>query len=42
MLLPEEVEVVRGSKTQVLFRNNDNLTRQGAFASCILFIIDPD
>jgi CRP/FNR family transcriptional regulator len=40
MLLPEEAEVVRSSKTQVLFRKEDNLTKQGAFASYVLFIID--
>jgi CRP-like cAMP-binding protein len=40
MLLPEEAEVVRASKTQILFRKDDNLTKQGAFASYILFMID--
>jgi CRP-like cAMP-binding protein len=40
MLLTEEVEIVRASKTQVLFRKDDNLTKQGAFASYVLFIID--
>jgi CRP/FNR family transcriptional regulator len=40
MLLPEEAEVVRASKTQVLFRKDDNLTKQGAFASYVLFMID--
>jgi CRP-like cAMP-binding protein len=40
MLLPEEVEIVRSSKTQVLFRKDDNLTKQGAYASYVLFIID--
>jgi CRP-like cAMP-binding protein len=40
MLLPEEAEAVRSSKTQVLFRKDDNLTKQGAFASYVLFIID--
>jgi CRP-like cAMP-binding protein len=40
MLSPEEAEVVRSSKTQVLFRKDDNLTKQGAFASYVLFIID--
>jgi CRP-like cAMP-binding protein len=40
MLLPEEAELVRASKTQVLFRKDDNLTKQGAFASYVLFIID--
>jgi CRP/FNR family transcriptional regulator len=39
MLSPEEVELVRASKTQVLFRKDDSLTKQGAFASYILFII---
>ena len=39
ILIPEEAEVVRASKTQVLFRKDDNLTKQGAFASYVLFII---
>lgn len=39
MLSPEEVELVRGSKTQVRFRKGDHLTKQGAFASYVLFII---
>jgi CRP/FNR family transcriptional regulator len=38
-LSPEEAELVRASKTQVLFRKGDNLTKQGAFASYVLFII---
>jgi CRP/FNR family transcriptional regulator len=40
MLSPDEVELVRASKTQVLFRKGDNLTKQGAFASYVLFVID--
>jgi CRP-like cAMP-binding protein len=40
MLSPEEMELVRNSKTQILFRKNDNLTKQGAFASYVLFIIN--
>jgi CRP-like cAMP-binding protein len=40
MLSPEEVTFVRSSKTQVLFRRDDNLTKQGAFASYILFMIN--
>jgi len=40
MLSPEEAELVRASKTQILFRKDDNLTKQGAFASYILFMID--
>jgi CRP-like cAMP-binding protein len=39
MLSQVEVELVRASKTQVLFRKDDNLTKQGAFASYVLFII---
>jgi len=39
MLTPEEAELVRASKTQVIFRKGDSLTKQGAFASYVLFII---
>ena len=39
MLSPWEVELVRGSKTQVRFRKGDHLTKQGAFASYVLFVI---
>lgn len=39
LLSPEEAEVVRSSKTQVLFRKGENLTKQGAFASYVLFVI---
>lgn len=40
MLSTREVELVRASKTQILFRKGDNLTKQGTFASYILFIIN--
>jgi CRP/FNR family transcriptional regulator len=40
MLSPEEAELVRASKTQVLFRKGDHLTKQGAFASYALFVIN--
>lgn len=40
MLSPDEVKLVRASKTQVLFRKGDNLTKQGAFASYALFVIN--
>jgi len=40
MLSREEGELVRASKTQVLFRKGDNLTKQGAFASYALFVIN--
>ncbi len=39
MLNSDEAVIVRASKTQVLFRKDDNLTKQGAFASYVLFII---
>jgi CRP-like cAMP-binding protein len=39
VLSPEEADLVRASKTQVLFRKGDNLTKQGAFASYALFVI---
>lgn len=38
-LNPEEVELIRSSKTQVLFRKGENLTKQGAFATYVLFIV---
>ena len=34
----EEMELVRASKAQVVFRKGDNLTKQGTFASYVLFI----
>jgi CRP/FNR family transcriptional regulator len=39
-LSPEEMEIVQESRTQVLFRKGENLTKQGAFASYVLFIIN--
>lgn len=38
-LTAEEAELIRSSKTQVLFRKGDMLTKQGAFASYILFVV---
>lgn len=35
----EEMDLIRSSKTQVHFRKGENLTKQGAFASYVLFII---
>jgi CRP-like cAMP-binding protein len=40
LLASEEAELIRVSKTQVLFRKGDSLTKQGAFASYVLFIIN--
>ncbi len=39
-LSPGEMEIIQESRTQVLFRKGENLTKQGAFASYVLFIID--
>ncbi len=39
MLSAEEAELVRESRTQVLFRKGDTLVKQGAFASYVLFIM---
>ncbi|MBN2484428.1 MAG: Crp/Fnr family transcriptional regulator [Bacteroidales bacterium] len=39
LLEADEIELVQASKTQVLFRKGDNLTKQGAFASYVLFVI---
>lgn len=40
LLSPDEIELIRASKTQVLFRKGENLTKQGAFASYVLFVIE--
>ncbi|HBX52517.1 MAG: hypothetical protein A2275_13000 [Bacteroidetes bacterium RIFOXYA12_FULL_35_11] len=39
-LTNDEVELIRASKTQVLFRKGENLTKQGTFASYVLFLMD--
>lgn len=39
-LSPEETELIRSGKTQLLFRKGDNLTKQGAFTSYVLFLIN--
>jgi CRP/FNR family transcriptional regulator len=39
MLSVEEAELVRESRTQVQFRKGDTLTKQGAFASYVLFVM---
>lgn len=39
LLLPEEVDLVRSGKTQVAFRKGEIITKQGAFASYVLFVI---
>lgn len=39
LALPAEaLELIRASKTQVIFRKGDTLTKQGTFASYVLFI----
>lgn len=39
LLQPEEAAFIRSSKTQILFRKGDNLTKQGAFASYVLYVL---
>ncbi len=39
-LLPEEIELVKESKIQVQFRKGESLTKQGAFASSVLFVVE--
>jgi CRP/FNR family transcriptional regulator len=39
-LTQEEAKLVSDSKTQVLFRKGENLTKQGAFASYVLFVVN--
>ncbi|MCU0457764.1 MAG: Crp/Fnr family transcriptional regulator [Bacteroidales bacterium] len=38
-LTGEETELVRDSRVQVVFRRGENLTKQGAFASYVIFIV---
>jgi CRP/FNR family transcriptional regulator len=38
-LTAEEADMVKAGKTQVIFRKGDNLTKQGAFATYVLFIV---
>jgi len=35
----ESLALIRASKTQVMFRKGDNLTKQGTFASYVLFVV---
>lgn len=39
LLETKQVELIRSSKTQVIFHRGENLTKQGAYSSYILFII---
>lgn len=39
-LSQDEVALIQKSRTQVQFRKGENLTKQGAFASYVLFVID--
>ncbi|GAT62693.1 Crp/Fnr family transcriptional regulator [Paludibacter jiangxiensis] len=40
LLTEEEIAMVRASKTQVFFRKGENLTKQGTFASYVLFVME--
>ncbi len=39
-LKPIELELIKSSRTQLLFRKGDNLTKQGAFSSYVLFVTE--
>jgi CRP/FNR family transcriptional regulator len=39
-LEPSELEIVKSSRTQVLFKKGDTLAKQGVFASYILFVVN--
>lgn len=39
-LSADEAELVQQSRTQVLFRKGENLTKQGAFSTYVLFVIN--
>jgi len=38
--MPEEMDLIKDSKIQVLFRKGESLTKQGAFASSVLFVVE--
>jgi len=38
-LTREETDLVRDSRVQVMFRRGENITKQGAFASYVIFIV---
>jgi len=40
LLSPEEIKLIRASKTQVLFRKGENLTKQGTFPSYVMFVMN--
>jgi len=39
LLSAEEMDLIRSSKTQIIFRKGDQLAKQGAFASYVLFLV---
>ncbi|NCC45544.1 MAG: Crp/Fnr family transcriptional regulator [Bacteroidia bacterium] len=39
-LSPQELAIVKSSRTQVKFRKGENLTKQGMFASYVLFLVN--
>lgn len=39
LLDKEETELIQSGKTQVVFRKGDSITKQGAFASYVLFMV---
>lgn len=39
LLSEHEMEIIKASKTQIVFRKGDNLTKQGAFIGYVLFLV---
>ena len=39
-LIPSELEFINQNKTQILYRKGENICKQGAFASYVLYISD--
>lgn len=39
-LIPSELEFINHNKTQILYRKGENICKQGAFASYVLYIAD--
>lgn len=39
-LIPSELEFINQNKTQILYKNGENICKQGAFASYVLYISD--
>ena len=39
-LFPEELKLIEGKRTQLVYRKGENLLKQGAFANHVIYVID--